>query len=183
MKTIVFFVGLFSLLFVGGGVIYYISKQDTILPEHIRKMENIPANATQLSFQNLANEKLKLSSFYGKYVLVNFWATWCVPCIKELPALQALAEYFSGELIVLAISNEEIHEIQNFFKSTKNLSSYFIPAQASRSDMLQVFPVQAFPETYLLDRSHQLLKKVIGPQKWDSIEWKKNIKQLMGQSA
>lgn len=112
-------------------------------------------------------------------MLINFWATWCAPCIEELPSLNTLAEHYPKDLVVLAVSNESTDNIKNFLMAFPNFHPNFIPANIGRSQMLATFSVQAFPETYILNKKGQLVQKIIGPQKWDSQEWKDKIKTLI----
>jgi len=55
----------------------------------------------------------------------------------------------------------------------------FIPSNVGKIKMLATFPVRAFPETYILDKKGKLIEKVIGPQKWNSIEWKNKIRMYL----
>lgn len=179
IKVIIFIIGSFGILLSGVFFINYFSKQKNQIPDRIRKIERIEKGQIYFTAYDLKKQPVALSSFYGKYLLLNFWATWCTPCVTELPSLNALSKLFAGQLIVLAITNEEIKEIKDFFKAFDDLSSYFIPLRMSQSDMLSIFDVKAFPESYLLDKKGHLVKKIIGPQKWNSPNWVEYIKQLI----
>jgi len=126
---------------------------------------------------NLNNRFLTLSTYAGKLVFVNFWASWCAPCIEEIPSLNNLTKSFSNQLVVLAVSNETLKDIKMFLKAFPQLSTNFIPSYISRKNMLKSFPVTAFPETYIFNKRGKLIEKVIGPQKWDSTYWKEKVKQ------
>jgi thiol-disulfide isomerase/thioredoxin len=66
-----------------------------------------PDYAPDFTLSSLNGESVTLSDLRGRYVLVNFWATWCAPCLAEMPALQALADDHNGSLIVLGINQRE----------------------------------------------------------------------------
>ena len=111
--------------------------------------------------------------------MINFWATWCAPCVEELPSLNDLAKNYPEKLVILAVSNERTDNIKNFLMAFPEFQNNFIPANIGRSQMLATFDVRAFPETYILDKRGQLIQKITGPQKWDSKEWKDKIKILI----
>ena len=154
--------------------IYYYIQQKNKIPDHIRTNSEIK----DFTVYNLNGEAVSLNSYKNKIVLINFWATWCAPCIEEIPSLNNLARHFSNELIILAVSNETEKEISTFLKAFPNLSSNFISAFVNRESMLKNFYVTAFPETHIINKQGEFIEKVIGPQKWDSIDWKKKISQL-----
>lgn len=71
--------------------------------------------ATDFSLPSLTGETVSLASLHGKFVLVNFWATWCIPCRKEMPYLQELSEKHGEQLVVLGVNmREDIDRVQPF---------------------------------------------------------------------
>ena len=163
--------------FVGIFFIYQYVQKKSSLPEHIQKNQNI--ENSKLEFYDLNTKTITLSSLIGKVVIINFWATWCTPCVEELPSLNNLAEYYPKDLTILAASNERTDDIKNFLMAFPNFHVNFIPTNINRKTMLTHFSIRAFPETYILNKKGQLAQKVIGPQKWDSDKWKKSIKALI----
>ena len=147
------------------------------VPEHIQKIQTIEKERVSFTVYSLDEKPILLSSFIGKVVVLNFWATWCAPCVAELSALSRLATLFPNHLVVLAISNESAKEIKDFLKTFSKM--HFIPARVDKKDMLKIFSVRALPETYILDHTGHLVEKIIGPKKWASDEWKNKIKMLI----
>ncbi|MDE0118704.1 MAG: TlpA disulfide reductase family protein [Bdellovibrionales bacterium] len=158
-------------------IIKYLNKKQN-LPEHVIKKQKIETQNTEFTVYDLNTKPLTLSSLKNKIVLINFWATWCAPCIKELPSLNKLAEYYPKDLVILAVSNEPTDNIKNFLMAFPQFHANFIPANVGKKQMQATFSVQAFPETYILDKNGKLVEKIIGPRKWDSPEWKHKIKKL-----
>ena len=171
--------GIILTAFIGTFLIYQYLQKKNSLPEHIQKNQKIETEDADFTVYNLSKRSIPLSSLKEKVVLINFWATWCAPCIEELPSLNTLAEHYPKDLVVLAVSNESTDNIKNFLMAFPNFHPNFIPANIGRSQMLATFSVQAFPETYILNKKGQLVQKIIGPQKWDSQEWKDKIKTLI----
>ncbi len=170
--------GLFVLFLLGGMGLYWHWQSQRALPEHIQKTRERETNSTDLSFYDLSLKKKDLKVFKDKVVLLNFWATWCAPCVEELPALNRLAGHFPN-MVVLALSNERTDEITNFLMAFPDFHSNFIIGSVSRKQMLSAFPVQAFPESYILAPSGRLMEKATGPRKWDSSAWKNKIQALV----
>ena len=178
-RFILCLLGLAILSSVGAFFIYRPWRAKQALPEHIQKNRQMETEGADFTVYDLNTKALSLSSLKGKVLIINFWATWCAPCVEELPSLNKLAESFPKKLIILAVSNERTDSITNFLMAFPVFHSNFIPANVSRKKMLSSFSVQAFPESYILDKTGKLTEKIIGPQKWDSPEWKEKIKQLI----
>lgn len=126
-----------------------------------------PAPLTPI--QTLGREVQDLSQFQGKVVLLNFWATWCVPCIAELPTLARLqAQFRSDEVLVIALSIDRggAEKVGPFLAEhgIENLTAYLDP----KSEALRAFNAQGLPTTYLLDRQGGVIGSLTGPADWDS---------------
>jgi peroxiredoxin len=108
---------------------------------------------------DLSGAQWTLRSLAGKVVLVNFWATWCPPCRKELPDLEALAERFGSRgLVVLAISDEEAGKVKPFVADHK--LSYPVLLDPGRK-VNDLFRVEGIPKSFVYDRSGKLAAEAI----------------------
>ncbi len=117
---------------------------------------------------DLQDRPVALKDFKGKVTLVNIWATWCAPCIKEFPSLKGLVEHFKGDLVVLAISQDKDKEdIISFVRAFGDLPEGFVIVWDKDKSMNQIFHTQALPETYILSTEHKLLRKIAGETIWD----------------
>ena len=175
--------GAFALFLVGGFSLYWYKQHQKTGPKHVQQLKDREKKPpVHFSFYDLSFNHKSLVDFKGKVVLLNFWATWCAPCVEELPALNKLAKHYPKKLVVLALSNERIHDIKNFLMAFPHFHSNFVIGNISRKKMLKHFPVRAFPETYILSPSGHLRKKIIGPRKWDSSHWKNQIKTFLNQT-
>ena len=138
-----------------------------------------PGNvAPDFSLKTLDGQELTLKSFAGKRVLLNFWATWCGPCVDELPALQALYTKLQNQgFTVLGVgvddSPERLKEFQQRFKIT-----YPIVVDPT-GGIKGRYGIVGLPESFLLDSegrivmvldpsSNQPITKFIGPRDWNS---------------
>lgn len=114
------------------------------------------------------NIKFELSAHPGKVIIVNFWASWCGPCIEEIPSLIQLAEHFKDRIEILAVSNDEkIEDIQIFLKAFSKLkaSSIKIIWDGDRK-IADLFNVQRLPESFIVRADGKLEKKIIGSITW-----------------
>jgi len=100
----------------------------------------------QLSYQNLEGEEIELSNYEGKYVLVNFWATWCAPCIKEFSVLNETYDLVKDDFVFVVISLESIDKIKKF---AKNKSYSFIYL---KSNNFFLEGITTLPQTFILDK-------------------------------
>jgi len=171
-------IGAFILLsvLIGGGI-WLSVKKERELPERVQKIQRMQKGDFQFSFQNMEEKTLFLDEYQGQVVLVHLWATWCPPCVEEIPELIELAKNFQKNFVIIAVSEESKEDIENFFSKFEKLSSNFV---LSRSLQVQdVFSPQALPESYLLDQEGRLLKKAIGIQSWMSEDWKDQIQKVL----
>ncbi|MDF3412839.1 TlpA family protein disulfide reductase [Sulfitobacter sp. M57] len=121
-----------------------------------------------------------LADYRGKYVLVNFWATWCAPCRKEMPQLNALQKEFGGdhfEVLTIAAGRNSPAGISKFFKEAgiDSLPRHQDPKQALASQM----GVFGLPITVLIDPKGREIARLRGDAKWDSDSAKAIVKALI----
>ena len=131
-------------------------------------------------FKDGADADQILSNFAGKVLVVNFWATWCAPCVKEMPTLDALQAQLGGPTFqVLAISQdrEGVRVAKPFAEKNewKNLALYVEPAGKFARDA----KLRGLPTTLIVDKSGQEVGRVEGDIKWDSPEVEKILRELM----
>ncbi len=128
-----------------------------------------PVAVADVAFKDAEGVELKLSDFHGRVVMLNLWATWCAPCRREMPALDALqAKYGGDDFIVLALSQDRkgVDAVKKFYAEigVKSLVVY-IDQRAKSSRKLRA---PGLPTTLLLGRDGQELGRLIGPAEWAS---------------
>ena len=102
-----------------------------------------------------------------KALVINFWATWCPPCIEELPSLSRLAKNNKDEIFVVAISTEPKETIKNFLnQSFSDLSPHLKIVQVSMEEKSKHFPEDSLPATYIFDQKGLLKSKELGARNW-----------------
>lgn len=123
----------------------------------------------------------RLSDWRGRHVLLNFWATWCAPCRKEMPMLDALQSEFGGdafEVVTVATGRNSVPGIRRFFEETgvENLPILLDPKQELAREMA----VLGLPITVLIDPEGREIARLIGDAEWDSDSAKAIIASLLG---
>ncbi len=108
-----------------------------------------------------------LADYRGKVVLLNFWATWCAPCIIELPSLEALHQAMP-QVVVLAVSVDQDTEAYQRFLTAHPLSLMTVDDPEQRVNAL--YGTKLFPETYVIDRNGFIRRKFISAQDWTNPE-------------
>lgn len=140
------------------------------------KYEPLP----QVQFQTLAGEPFNLADFRGKVVLLNFWATWCIPCREEIPVLNAMQQEFAstGLKIVGASLEDSSEGIQQYEQS---VAKFGYEVVTGGSDAQKAFGGTPLPTTYLIDREGRIRQKIIGAR--DRAGWDAAVKPLLAEAA
>lgn len=134
--------------------------------------------APDFTLNNLHGQSESLASFKGSVVVLNFWASWCAPCLQEMPALEQLFKKFPGkEVIVVAVaedeSSEEVQKVANSFKLS------FPVLVDSDGTIKDKYKVSGYPETFVIDKQGKIVffpdpengtpvTKIVGPRDWTS---------------
>jgi peroxiredoxin len=129
---------------------------------------------------DLQGKPHKLSSLKGQVVMVNFWATYCTPCIKEMPSMQRLSNKFRGKPFqILAIDMaEERAEIDAFMKRFK-IDVNFPILLDTEGEVVEAWMVSAVPTTFIIDPHGTIRYALYGAIEWDSDEVVKTINSLL----
>lgn len=127
-------------------------------PQHIGKL------APAFTIQD-GSQTVRLDQYRGQVVLLNFWATWCPPCVDELPSLIAL-HHRLPQLVILGVSADQDADAYQRF-----LLDYHVDFPTIRQPSLAIqhlYGTQQIPETYVIDRQGHLIRKFVSSQDWTS---------------
>lgn len=147
-------------------------------------MARAPLRLPDLAFEDTAGKPKKLSDWRGRTVLVNLWATWCVPCRKEMPALDSLQAKLGGpdfEVVAINIDTRDPEKPRNFLKEA-NLTrlGYFSDQKAKVfQDLKGIGRALGMPTSVLVDREGCEIATLAGPAEWASDDAVKLIRAAM----
>ncbi len=128
-----------------------------------------PQSVPELQFVSEEGRALTLADFRGKTVLLNIWATWCVPCREEMPALDRLQTELGGasfEVLALSIDRQGVPEVRTFYDEygLKSLQIYVDASGKAARDL----GVVGIPTTLLIDHNGNEIGRMVGPVEWDA---------------
>jgi peroxiredoxin len=146
-----------------------------------RQSEPTVAGKTAQDFPTEIGGKLgHLRDLRGKVVVLNFWATYCAPCVEEMPSLSKLQKYIeSRNAVVLGVSVDE--DSDAYQKFLKDYGIVFPTCREPRKLSLD-YGSPLIPDTYIIDRHGKIARKFYGPQQWDSPEMLTYFDAILGQS-
>ena len=122
---------------------------------------------------------VSLDSFKGKVVLINFWATWCPPCVGEMPDINRLYQKFHKKgLEVVAIANprDSVERIKAFFKMRGIQFHYYVDQDFSAA---RAFFVRAIPTTYIVNKKGIVVQRFVGARPWMSAQFQDYFEKLL----
>ena len=120
--------------------------------------------------KDLAGKSVRLSDYRGKVVVVNFWASWCLPCRLEIPAFVKLHDKYQArglEIVGISVDEDDPHAVQSFVKTT----GIDYPIVMATQDTIESYgPMDAIPTTFVIDRDGRIYRVHRGMVTYDEIE-------------
>ena len=120
-------------------------------------------------------ERVNLKDYAGEVILVNLWATWCPPCIAEMPSLQALESDYGDRVKFLFVTQEKPEVVQKFMDNAGFELPVFFPSSSYPSKLES----RSIPATYVVDRNGYIVVKKTGSANWNSNKVRNLLDQLL----
>jgi cytochrome c biogenesis protein CcmG, thiol:disulfide interchange protein DsbE len=115
-----------------------------------------------------SDRRVELSQFHDKVVVLNFWATWCPPCVEEMPSLGLMQSRLPDQVKVVAISVDEDSGAYHRFLQEHNITLLTVRDPEQKANSL--YGTHGYPESYIIDRRGIIRRKFIGPVDWTNPE-------------
>jgi thiol-disulfide isomerase/thioredoxin len=131
----------------------------------------------QWGFTDMDGQEFKLADFQGKPVFLNFWATWCPPCIAEMPDIQDLYDKFGQQAVFILVSDESPEVVQAFMSR----KGFNMPVYRHRYAVPEVFASPTIPVTFILSADGRVVVRKTGAAKWNSSSMISLMNELIGQ--
>jgi cytochrome c biogenesis protein CcmG, thiol:disulfide interchange protein DsbE len=134
--------------------------------------------APQFSISTDAGRTVTRSDFGGKLLVLNFWATWCQPCIEEMPSLDQFQKTFADSgVVVLGVSVDQ--SAQAYRNVLAKAKVAFQTARDPEGRISAEYGTFKYPETYIIDREGLVVEKIIGPANWTGSGMIARVKKLL----
>ena len=137
---------------------------------------NEPAEKEVVSangYEDLEGNPVALSDYSGKKILLNFWATWCRPCIEEMPSLLQAQEILEKEDYVFLLATDQSVKIINSFKERKGFEFTYLRFTGTFADL----GINALPKTFIYNKNGDKVDEISGAIAWDSPEIIEKLKK------
>ncbi len=170
-------------------VVAYLAGSDRVAPVDRPHRDSVGWAGTaqpvaEVRFLGAGGKPVSLADFRGKVVLLNLWATWCVPCREEMPMLDRLQQALGGpgfEVVALSIDSGGAAAVQRFYDEigVRSLALYVDPSMEATSKLRTV----GIPTTLLLDREGGERWRKTGPAQWDAPEFVESLRAHLRERA
>lgn len=131
------------------------------------RLRLIGSTAPDFTLQD-SGHTISLHDYRGKIVVLNLWASWCLPCIEEIPDLNLLQKRMGDKITILAVSYDDTESDYQRFIHKHEMD--FLTVHDRDRKLKDLYQPTGPPETYVIDRSGKILRKFIGPQHWGGDE-------------
>ena len=177
IQNIAFVVILALLIFspLGTFVKVQLSRLLAFSPTTIAAAEQKKLSSYQWQLIDSNGKTVSLEEFKGKIIFVNFWATWCPPCIAEMPSMQKLYSDYQDKIVFLFVTTDSF-EKANAFLAKENLK---LPVFQPVSNPPLEMESSTIPATYLIDQQNNVVLAKIGAADWNSDSFRKKLDDLL----
>ena len=165
-----------AVIVIAGILAWYFSKEAelpvNVAPAEFKMIDKMEKEGMpEWSLPKLDGQMVKNTDLKGKIVILNFWASWCNPCVEEFPSMLKLVEHFKGEVVVLAVStDDEQKDIETFTKAFGLPKPNFEVLWDKDKKIRDMHMVEKIPESFLVNKDGKLIRKVLGVENWASKE-------------
>jgi thiol-disulfide isomerase/thioredoxin len=145
-------------------------------PREAKEVKYLDEAISNWTVQDMDGNLLTLNDLKGRVLFINFWATWCPPCIAEMGGIQKLYNHYNDEVLFLLVSDEESEVIRNFLSK----KGYALPVYHHYSGNIPRELISpSIPATYLVSKNGRIVIDKKGAARWDGDRTKKIIDQLL----
>lgn len=136
--------------------------------------------APEFALSSLEGRTVRLSDFRGKVVVLNFWATWCPPCRREMPSMERLSQQLQGEpFVVLAIDQQETPDDVFVFTGQLDPTPHFPILLDRNSAVAPAWGVLGLPTSFIVDKNGRIAYRAMGGREFDHPDIVRTIRELL----
>lgn len=147
----------------------------------VTQVPGVPAPSL-LVLEDISGETRSLDDFLGSVVIVNFWATWCPPCLREFPSLERLKSAMKGRpLEILAVnSQEQKAKVRRFRRLPQNGIRVLLDSKGVETKR---WGIGMYPTSFVLDREGRVVLRILGDIEWDGVEARGWVEDLFDEAS
>jgi thiol-disulfide isomerase/thioredoxin len=177
LQNIVFIVLIALLLFspLGTFVKIQLNRLIAFSPKTIAVTDQKVLSSYQWQLVDASGKSVTLEEYKGKIIFINFWATWCPPCIAEMPSMQKLYADYQDKIVFLFVTTDSF-EKANAFMIKENLT---LPVYQSVTNPPLEMESSTIPATYLIDKQGNVILAKIGTADWNSDSFREKLNELL----
>jgi thiol-disulfide isomerase/thioredoxin len=149
-----------------------------LFPPKVAKESVLPkmqADDYQLVLEDLEGNTINLSSYSDKTIFISFWATWCPPCIAEMPSIQKLTDRFGEKLPTFLITSEDKAKVITFLKE----HNYNLPVYFQKSQAKGILNINSYPTSFLISSNSEVIVHKTGAANWNSASFREKLNAIL----
>ena len=177
--NIVLIIGIILILFtpVGFYARVFVSRLLSTSAAVLKTELQLPVENYDWQLVDTMGNSLNFEEVKGKVVLVNFWATWCPPCVAEMPSLQSLYNDYNDKVVFMFVAQDKAEKVSAFMKK----KGYDLPVYYSRTEAPSLLTAKSIPTTYILNKESRIVVAKIGVADWNSDKIRKVLDGLVAE--
>lgn len=148
-------------------------------PSEISENERVELEDYNWKLRDLDGNITNLKQAKGEIIIINFWATWCPPCIAEMPSLQDIFDRYGKKVNFFFVSSESTDRLKSFLSK----KGYHLPVFQSVSEAPELLQSNSLPTTYVLSKTGEIVVKKTGAADWNSEAFHKLLKELLEEKS
>jgi len=142
----------------------FVSRLFVFSPSELNETESVVLQEYNWNLSDQSGRKVNFSHSKGKVTLVNFWATWCPPCVAEMPSLQKLYDTYGSKVDFYFVSSETPEKIQKFLQKRGYTFPFYIESHMPPKEL----QTRSLPTTYLISKEGRIIIHETGAANWNS---------------
>ena len=157
---------LIVLVVVGVGIIVLLQSKDSSFSPSGKPLLGKGVPAPDFTFPGLDGKKVRLTDYKGKVVLLNIWATWCAPCVAEMPSMEKLYQELKSEGFEILAASIDVSGAKVVIPFIKKHRLSFPALTDTKGAIKNLYLTTGVPESFIIDKDGIIEERVIGPRDW-----------------
>ncbi len=137
----------------------------------------LPVENYDWQLVDVTGNEFNFENTKGKVVLVNFWATWCPPCVAEMPSFQGLYDDYNDKVVFMLVAQDKVEKVSAFIAKKE----YTLPVYYSKTEAPSVLSSKTIPTTYVINKEGKIIIAKTGVADWNSDKTRKMLDQLLAE--